>query len=368
MSQDNILVVGGCGFLGSHIVRTLLDTQEWSSIHIVSRNPTNNRHQGAHYHSSRPSSRQDMQRVLDEVQPSAVIHCASATVLETDATEKGVLDTDIACTHNLLTCAASTKSVRAFVFTSSTSVMADSPYSHINEDAPVRSVSSGAGSDVKSKAVADLLVLSANGTGDMHTLCLRLPTFYSDRGNTAIPSVFRTVRSGGHRIQIGDNSLICETISGRNAATAHVLAVKALLGLSLGRENGAKVDGEAFFITDGLPVFLWDFHRQICAAAGGQVKPEEIVVVPRWLILGLACCIEWFYWIFTLGFKKPKAFRRDTLEPTGLKQILSIDKARKRLGYSPVDDRDEQIKKAVEWYLSGEADYNARGAAGTKQD
>ena len=43
--------------------------------------------------------------------------------------------------------------------------------------------------------------------------------------------------------------------------------------------------------------------------------------------------------------------RRFLIEHTCLQRTYSIDKARKRLGYAPFDDRDGMIRAAVEWEL-----------------
>lgn len=52
-----------------------------------------------------------------------------------------------------------------------------------------------------------------------------------------------------------------------------------------------------------------------------------------------------------LGQKRPKLLRRFFIEYTCLQRTFSIEKARKRLGYTPVDDRDEMIRAGVEWEL-----------------
>ena len=48
--------------------------------------------------------------------------------------------------------------------------------------------------------------------------------------------------------------------------------------------------------------------------------------------------------------------RRFFIEHTCLQRTLSIEKARKRLGYTPVDDRDGMIRAAVEWEFQKEVE------------
>lgn len=75
---------------------------------------------------------------------------------------------------------------------------------------------------------------------------------------------------------------------------------------ALQRENeidsqAPRVNGEAFFITDGRPLPFWTFARKVRSAPGDNTRAEKTKVIPRWLILSLAITIEWLFWIFTAG-------------------------------------------------------------------
>ena len=142
-------------------------------------------------------------------------------------------------------------------------------------------------------------------------------------------------------------------MSATNAASAHLLAAKALLR-GIEDPEAHKVDGEAFFITDDKPVLFWDFSRKIWKAAGDQTPKESIKVVPGWLILGIAISVEWLYWIFTFGQRTPKFLRSHTIRWVTSERTFSVEKAKQRLGYRPVDNEDESIKKGVKWCLQQE--------------
>ena len=49
MVEQRLLVIGGCGFLGFHVVKALVSEHNWS-VHVLSRKPSRNRVEGAQYH------------------------------------------------------------------------------------------------------------------------------------------------------------------------------------------------------------------------------------------------------------------------------------------------------------------------------
>ena len=76
--------------------------------------------------------------------------------------------------------------------------------------------------------------------------------------------------------------------------------------------------------------------------------------MPGWLVLGVAIAVEWLYWIFTFGQKTPKFLRSHTIRWVISERTFSVEKAKQRLGYKPVNNEDESIKKGVEWCLQQE--------------
>lgn len=349
MSEKRVLVVGGCGFVGYHIVKAFIQDSTWSSVHVMSRNPCRNQAEGAHYHSGSLTSFEHIQSLLADIQPSLIIHTASPTGSGDAGDGRYFHDVNVKGTQSLLKAAIASDHVRNFIFTSTVDVMEGSSHNFITEDAQMLTVTSRADYYAKTKAIADQAVLDANGMGGLRTLCLRLAGVYGERDSQVIPGTLHALQEGRHRYQIGDNKSLFDWLSATNAAQAHLLAAKALLQRPEG--GSGKVDGEAFFITDGNPVPFWTFERQIWSAAGDKTTPEEVTVVPAWLMLNLASAVELLYWAFTLGLKRPKVLRRQIMTYTCHARTYSIEKARERLGYKPVDDRVEQIQRGLEWAL-----------------
>ena len=362
MSLGAVLVTGGCGFVGYHIVKHLLEDPLFSEVHVVSRNPTHNRLPGAVYHAGDITDVASLHALLTKVQPRTIIHTASPTAIDGHGDEKLLYTANVTGTLNLLRQAAALQTVQAFVYTSSVLVMAGRSFANITEDAPLLTKHSrGADAYSITKAIADRAVLIANDPSGMRTVCLRLPGMYGERDNQCIPGALSVMHEGKHRIQVGDNKVICDWCSVSNAATAHVLAAKALLDNS---PNGPKVSGEAFFITDDAQLPFWTFMWLIWGATGDSTPRSQITVLPAWLVIGLATITEWLFWIFTFGRTKPKYFRRAIMEHSCLSRSYDIRKAKERLGYRPKKDMHENIAAGLAWAKKEEQEQEDRKKKG----
>lgn len=335
--------------MGYHIVNAFIQDSTWSSIHVMSRNPSRNQVEGVHYHVGSLTSFEQLRSLLANIQPSLIIHTASPIGSGNAGDARYFEEINVKGTQNLLRAATASDHVRTLIYTSSVEVIKGSSHKFVTEDAQMFTITSRTEYYAKTKAIADQAVLDANGIGGLRTLCLRLAVVYGERDSQMIPGTLHALQEGRHRYQIGDNQSLFDCVSATNVARSHLLATRALSRQP--EDESGKVDGEAFFITDGNPVPFWTFARQIWSAAGDRTALDEVTVIPAWFILNLASAVEWLYWFFTLGLKRPKDLRRQNMTYTCSPRTYSIEKARERLGYNPVDDRDEQIQRGVEWAL-----------------
>jgi len=358
VSLGTVLVVGGCGCVGFHVVKALLDDSSSSSIHVFSRSPYRNLLPHVQYHAGSLTSLSDIQDVLQNVKPTVIFHVASPLSSGNTANNKLFYDTNVQGTKYLLDCARNLQSVKAFVYTSSSSVVQE-PYRSVTEERPLIVGTSGSNYYSTSKALADDLVLKANDPVEgFRTVCLRISGVYGERDNQMIPGTLKVLHDKRQHLQLGTNTSLFDFVSATNAASAHLLAAKALLR-SMKDPKAPKVDGEAFFITDGRPVFFWDFSRKIWSAAGDRTPKESIKVVPAWFVLGLAITVEWLYWILTFEQRTPEFLRSHTIQWVTSERTFSIEKARQQLGYKPVDNMEQSIQDGVKWYKQQESETKA---------
>lgn len=164
MSLGTVLVVGGCGFLGWHIVDQLLNfpsetdpsvalpkpqgdarfeypllkdryPRNIAKVAVVDLRTSKNRLPGAEYHEGDITSVESMLTVFRAVKPDVVIHTATPSVL--DASKEMLHKVNVNGTKTLVEVAGGEHGdwggkCKAFVYTSSSSVVHDTQSNLIN--------------------------------------------------------------------------------------------------------------------------------------------------------------------------------------------------------------------------------------------
>jgi sterol-4alpha-carboxylate 3-dehydrogenase (decarboxylating) len=161
-------------------------------------------------------------------------------------------------------------------------------------------------------------------------------------------------RGGKTKWQIGENNNLFDFTYVENVAYGHLLALQALLQthriLPTVPLDHERVDGEPFFITNGQPVYFWDFARSVWYEAGDRRKLSSVWKLDREFAMMIGAILELIFWV--LG-RKPTLTRQQARYST-MQKYHNIDKARQRLGYSPLVDVDEGIRRGVKYQLEQE--------------
>jgi sterol-4alpha-carboxylate 3-dehydrogenase (decarboxylating) len=131
-SLGKIVVVGGCGFLGSHIVNLLIERHPQTSVAVVDLRTNSNRNPSPNvsYHDGDITDVEGMKQLFQKLSPDGVIHTASPHFNLPPAVHDKV---NVEGTKNLIK-AAQDAGVKAFVYTSSASVVLDPTRELINAD------------------------------------------------------------------------------------------------------------------------------------------------------------------------------------------------------------------------------------------
>lgn len=358
-APSSVLVVGGCGFLGRHIVSQLLEPST-SKVSVLDLRTTNNRLPGASYYDADITSPDAVRSVFEKVKPQIIIHTASPTALQDDASaaqKRGAKalyhKVNVGGTRTLVEEAGKIGCVQAFVYTSSASAIHDGHSDLINADErwPILRAPKQKDAYSETKGIAEELVLAANRKyGDMLTIAIRPAGIFGEGDMQLTPNLLLAYQKGQTRFQLGANENVFDFTYVGNVAHAHILAAVALMdthALATSPLDHEKVDGEAFLITNAQPIYFWDFARMVWTAAGDKTTPEQVWVIDKGLGLGLSTIVEWLFWF--AGGRTPN-LTRQKVQFSCMTRFYCVDKARRLLGYRPKWGMEEAIVRTVKWF------------------
>lgn len=357
ISLGSVLVVGGCGFLGHHLVRELLADPAVSKISVMARDTSINRFDNVNYLAGDVTSVEDVYRIVFEVKPTVIINTASPKAY-TDHEHAGDYFTVNVNGNRFLLAAAKAVGVKAYVYTSSGPIIAGSggEYDHADEHYPTLAERPSKGADPYhvAKALGDKFVINSNDPAGVRTATIRPTAMYGEGDKQMIGEPLRVLKNGQQNIWLGYNKTDLDVVYVGHVAEAHILAAKGLIS-GISDSNAPKVEGEAFNITDDQPHNPWDFFSMIWAAAGDKTPRSKVWMLPPWLVLFLAIFAEFWTWFFSGGRKRPTDLVKERVEFVLYTRTYDITKARERLGFKPWVNQKDAIQRAVDWQLKGQS-------------
>jgi sterol-4alpha-carboxylate 3-dehydrogenase (decarboxylating) len=346
----SVLVLGGCGFLGHHLVQKLLEADDVSHVTVFDVNISSQRREGARYIAGSINSREDLMNALQEAKPQVVFHTISPPAIGAETLFHKV---NVDGTRLLLQCVQECGFVKALVYTSSSSVVHDnhSDLVNVTEELPLLFAPQQIWFYSHTKALAEEMILKANNVGGVLTCSIRPAGLFGEGDRTTTGNMISSAKEGKNKYQIGDNSKLFDWSYVGNNADAQLLAARALLrSRTAPPPDNRRVDGEAFVITNDDPWLFWDFSRAMGTAAGYPIKKENVRVIPTRVMWVISLVLEWLYWCFTFGRKQPRLTRKN-LRLTTIHRTFDISKAKTRLGYVPQVSMQEGIRRAAQWYV-----------------
>ncbi|KAL1636124.1 erg26, C-3 sterol dehydrogenase [Diplodia intermedia] len=363
-SLGHVVVTGGCGFLGHHIVKLLGERHPTSRVSVVDlRTASSNRLPHASYHDADITDAAALRALF--AAPTGPLAGADVVVHTASPHAVGVPDevlrrVNLDGTRNLLE-AAREAGVKAFVYTSSASVVFDGVVELVNADEryPIVAGEGQPSYYTTTKAWAETAVLEANrkdSSSDtkkpLLTCAIRPAGIFGEGDVQLLPPMLGAYFRGQSRFQLGDNTNLFDFTYVANVAHAHLLAAAALLAthalaptIPLDTE---RVDGEAFFVTNDQPVPFWDFARAVWRQAGPPVPVASTWVLPKDLMMPVGALLEWACW--ALG--RTPNLTRDQVRYSTVRRYYCIDKAKRRLGYRPIVGLAEGVRRGVAEVLS----------------
>jgi len=321
-----ILVTGGGGFLGRHIVELLLARGE--TVRILGRSAQDElAARGVEV------IRGDMadEAVVDQAVSgcSGVFHVAAKAGFWGDYAS--YFRPNVLATRHILK-ACQKHGVTRLVYTSTPSVVfSGEAFSGADESLPY-------GKNwlchyPETKAMAEQEVLAANGLGGLLTCALRPHLIWGVGDPHIVPRIVERARQGRLRI-VGDGTNRVDITHVKNAATAHVQAYDAL--------PSGTCAGKAYFLSQGEPVVLWDWVNDLLARLGEPQITRKISARKAYKLGGL---LEDLFRIFRLKGEPPMT--RFLAVEFSKDHWFDISASYRDFGYNPEISSDQGLRELV---------------------
>jgi nucleoside-diphosphate-sugar epimerase len=323
------LVTGGGGFLGSGIVRMLLD--KGLTVRSLQRSDnTELKNLGVEIIRGDIS---DRDTVINAAEGCDVIfHVAAKAGVWGDYDD--YYQCNVSGTKNIID-ACRTHNIQKLIYTSSPSVVfAGEDEKNINESTPYPDHFLTAYQ--KTKALAEQMVLEANNES-LVTVALRPHLIWGPRDPHLVPRIIERAKAGRLRLVGKQNNLVDSTYID-NAALAHILAAEAL-------ETNAVCSGKAYFISNGEPLPMAKLINKILAAA--EISPVT-KTIPTQLAYTIGMMMEFVYRIFKL--KGEPIMTRFVARQLSCAHWYDLTAAKNDLGYQAkvtIDEGMEILKTSL---------------------
>lgn len=322
-----ILVTGATGFLGGAVSRRLLSAGH--DVTATGRDPTRGQALSASGLRFEPADLCDQRavgRLCDDV--DAVVHCAALS--SPWGPKQAFVQANVQATATLIA-ACRTGRVRRLVHISTPSIyMGRGDRELVREDDPLpRPINQYAATKLK----AERLVLAAHAAG-LPCVVLRPRAIFGPGDTTIFPRLIRALE-GGMLPMLGDGLNRVDLTYIDNVVQAVDLALSA----------PASATGQAYNITNGEPVRLWEVVSRVCHALG-LPPPRGRLPRPAGMVLGAA--LEMFHAALRPNIE-PK-LTRYTVQVLSCTMTLDITRARRQLGYEPLVSVDEGLTHFIDWW------------------
>ena len=321
------LVIGGCGFVGKHLVQQLLASGR--DVRVFDLQP----YPDPQVESVVGDLRQ-AEQVLQACRDIGTVFLCAAAVDWGWGNAQLLHDVNVLGPQHVVAACQAT-GVAQLIYTSSVDVVFEGkPIRAGDEQLPYPKQHL----DIygATKTAGERLVLAANGQAGLATCALRLGGVYGPGDSHRLPSLVNLGKRGPIP-RLGNGSARFSHIYVENAAHGHILAAQHLTA------KGA-MGGQAYFLVDPDPDNFFLFLKPIVEALGLRMAQRH---VPFGLMNFLAWPSE--FWYRTTRSKKRPSLTRYTVTSTCVDFWFTGAKAAHDFGYQPLVDLAEARQRTIAW-------------------
>ncbi len=320
-------VTGATGFLGGRLVEILLERGE--SVIALGRNLDELKRLEALGASIVRAELTD-RKALSETIPvnSIIIHCAALSTpwgREVDYYKSNVLGTQI------ISSVALEKSVQRFIHISTPSIYVDQISKELIEESdplPRTMINLYA----KTKLQAEIVIDQQVDVG-LPAIILRPQGIFGPKDTAILPRLIRVAKKGF--IPVMNDQVKIDLTYVDNVVEAILCAIDAQ----------DECIGEKYNITNDEPINQLITLETILNQLGYPVKRK---IIPTQRALKIASALEWAY--RTLPLKGEPLLTRYSVCTLAFTRTLSVEKAKRELGYGPVYTMQEGLERTIPWF------------------
>ncbi|CEM36125.1 unnamed protein product [Vitrella brassicaformis CCMP3155] len=382
LQKEVVCVIGGCGYLGSHLVGMLhgvvreirvYDVAPPTALLFEQMQMDEGRREKV---SSSPPAKfsyvrgdiLDMEALCRALEGcTSCIHCAAMIDVHGDMPASRVREVNVQGTRNVLE-ACERASIPHLVYTSTVEVINGLHQNvEMTEDAPyppsLRHFLYKR--YAQTKADAERLLRRHAQTSDgrrVRIIILRPVAFYGEGDKLHIGDLIHSIRRRIVTVLIGappghPKHALMDFAYVKNICFGHLLALHALKQ----DDSNGRLDGEVFLLSDDTPAqSFFEFNRPFVEQAGYTLPS---VYLPWWICYLFALLAE--LWALLVGrmFVPLTTIAVDALCYT---QTIKWDKARHVLGYRPLYTVAEGMDRTLKWFAK-HPECNSFGTSGGDQ-
>ncbi|XP_014959376.3 putative short-chain dehydrogenase/reductase family 42E member 2 [Ovis aries] len=357
-SRQKVVVTGGAGYLGFSLGSSLAKSGT-SVILLDLRRPQWELCPGTEFIQADVRSAEALHRTFKGV--DCVFHVASYGMSGAEQLQKEQIESINVGGTKLVIDVCVRQRVPRLVYTSTVNVaFGGKPIEQGDEDSvPYFPLEKHTDHYSRTKAIADQLILMANGTplpggGSLRTCVLRPPGIYGPEEQRHLPRVASYIKKRLFMFRFGDRRSRMNWVHVRNLVQAHVLAAEALTAA-----KGHVASGQAYYINDGESVNLFEWMAPLFEKLG--YSQPWIQVPTSWVYLS-ATVMEYLHLALRPICSLPPLLTRSEVRSVAVTHTFQIAKARAQLGYVP--DKFS-FADAVERYVQSTAGRTRGSAART---
>ena len=195
----------------------------------------------------------------------------------------------------------------------------------------------------KTKAVAEKLVLAANGTSGLATVCIRPHLIWGPGDPHLLPRLINRAKNG-KLFHIGNGDILVDMIYIDNAVEAHIKACDSL-------NLASTIAGKCYFVSDGRPVILWKWIEKV-------LKELNLPAIKRPISFQYASILggifEGIYKLFRIN--KEPLMTRFLAAQLSKSHYFNISRAKIDFGYEPIVTQEEGMKRLIKYFISHQVD------------